>query len=688
MRFGFTFLLTFILAARYGFSQTLPPTRETYMEWEDFVENYFCNDIADEELTEENREGAYRQRQLEELEQWHLHPMNLNTATREELLQLPFLGEAQADSILSYRERYRKFTTLGELQLIRGLDYKDRCYLSLFVFAGETASSQSHKWTDRLWKGKHEWIARTDIPFYERSGFSPSAGTPYYGSPVAHSMRYRYTHREGIAYGLSLQQDAGEPFGKGHNHPYDYASLYAQLTFQRNGQTSSICVGDYEVTWGEGLLLGNAIYGGHQQVVATRPKAPKTLRPHTSMTETGFMRGLAMSQKWNTHLETMIFLSRQSLDARITNDTVTSLPTSGLHRTRSELLAQDMLEETMWGARATLHGQKGHVGLGGYWLHYDHYIYPTLHDYNRFYLRGQAAGGVSADWGYSDRQWACRGECAIDRFGHLALSHLFRFTPARLPLTYSVQVRWFSPRFVAPYGHTLQASSRVQNECGLLVAAQWQPLPRWMVYGDADYARHRRPMFRASQPSNRMAAQLGVRHPVNKVWSWEATYQYRLRQQDVQEAENLMQALHMHTLHFTASCHMRSFTLTGTAHLRASYHQVEGLSWGRMISGRGNWKCLPSLQFNLFTAFFWTDNYETRLYAYEPQLHHAAGFPTFAYKGTRFIGMSRWSPHSQISLAIRYSLLHYFNRKSISSGPALIPSSTQQDLSIQVECKF
>lgn len=47
--------------------------------------------------------------------------VNLNTATREELMTLPGIGGAKADAILEYREAHGSFTSIEEIQNISGI---------------------------------------------------------------------------------------------------------------------------------------------------------------------------------------------------------------------------------------------------------------------------------------------------------------------------------------------------------------------------------------------------------------------------------------------------------------------------------------------------------------------------------------------------------------------------------------
>ena len=50
--------------------------------------------------------------------------VNLNTATKTELLRLPGIGQAFADRILRYREEHGGFRTVGELKKIKGIGQK------------------------------------------------------------------------------------------------------------------------------------------------------------------------------------------------------------------------------------------------------------------------------------------------------------------------------------------------------------------------------------------------------------------------------------------------------------------------------------------------------------------------------------------------------------------------------------
>ena len=57
------------------------------------------------------------------------HLLNINTATKEELMTLSGIGESKADSIIQYREEHGSFSSIEELKNISGI--KDGVYTKI-----------------------------------------------------------------------------------------------------------------------------------------------------------------------------------------------------------------------------------------------------------------------------------------------------------------------------------------------------------------------------------------------------------------------------------------------------------------------------------------------------------------------------------------------------------------------------
>lgn len=617
---------------------------------------------------------------LSDLEALYHHPININTATREQILRLPFISEAQADSLLLYRQQRKVFRTLGELQVISGLDYTTRCRLSLFTYVGDTIRTKTPL-KQIFGCGRHELYNTLHVPFYQRAGYTSShPNAQYLGNRLSHTTRYRYQHHEGVSYGLTLQKDCGEPAAKQGFYPYDYISAYMQV--EGLIPNVSLLVGDFEVNYGTGLLLGNNFFNSPKSAVTIPPRTTSQLRPHTSSAESGFMRGVASSFRWKRNWETMVFLSYDKVDATLRNDTVTSFKTDGLHRNFNEIDKRRTVGQFVAGTRTSFRQSHWQVGANGYYAHYDKMIYPTPKAYNKYYLRGQNVGGISLDGACRNKYLSYQGEVAMDNGAHLATTHLLqgKVIPS---LTLTMQGRYFSPRYVSPFAETLQSGSRVQNETGVLLGAKYQVNARLTTTAYADWCYHPRPTYRADQPSQRFKCEAEGTYSLNDNVNFQLSYRFNTKQQNV-TGYDLMEYVGRHQLQFSSLYKQEKFQVNAMTSMVVATTQTSSPEYGFLISSRGKYTPIPTLSLQLLAALFFTDGYSSRIYTYEPQLKYSGGFPTFAYHGIRLVGMLRWEPCKFISLSTRYGLLHYFNRESISSGTQQILKPTQNDLWIQV----
>ena len=68
------------------------------------------------------------------------HRVDLNTAERAELLQVPGVGPGLADAILAYRHEHGRFATVDDLNAVRGVGDRTLEKLRPWVVAGERAS--------------------------------------------------------------------------------------------------------------------------------------------------------------------------------------------------------------------------------------------------------------------------------------------------------------------------------------------------------------------------------------------------------------------------------------------------------------------------------------------------------------------------------------------------------------------
>lgn len=65
------------------------------------------------------------------------HPININTATREDLEQLPFLNAQQIEDIQAYVYQYGPMKSMGEIAMIESIGWYQRKLLEYFTYAGD-----------------------------------------------------------------------------------------------------------------------------------------------------------------------------------------------------------------------------------------------------------------------------------------------------------------------------------------------------------------------------------------------------------------------------------------------------------------------------------------------------------------------------------------------------------------------
>lgn len=564
--------------------------------WEQFLEDYtaYVLDLEEEEFENSDDEtiGVLRYNWIEDLEEIHNNPIDINRAERSELEALHFLDDEQIDSLLTKRDRYRGgFRSLGELMTVPQLSYRDRAWLSLLVkFVplsqdysgmqllqenGGTYSSQNNQKFDNKWYGgKHEIVGTLNLPLYRRAGFYDYNSDNYpskmfLGQRFGHTLRYRYNWRQRVRYGITVQQDVGERFASYGSRPWDYQSAYFyfrsdperyvfKLTDrdadhpsyrQKHSTTVSryeVAIGDYHLNLGRGLVVGSRSWNNESSLLQGVRLDEAHIRPNTGCDENSFLRGAAATVRVGRRAEWSLtgFGSWRQIDGTVKgmalknnfdntlSDTITAWKTDGLHRTIQEVNKRNVAQQLLLGGRVGYQNSWLSVAINGAWVHYDKVYYPSPRTYNRYYLRGKDAAALSLDYSFLRRYWSLQGEIAMDREGACAATTTLHVHPSRA-LSFVLQERSFAHDYVTPYGNTFQANSQLQNEHGLFFGIRYAGIKRLELIANLDGSLHPRPVYLADTLSHRFAAMAQIIFHPNPKWTHTMRYRMRNRQQNV-----------------------------------------------------------------------------------------------------------------------------------------------------------
>lgn len=264
--------------------------------WEELVE----------QLMDEDENSSFQwDTHFEELSELRENPININTATKEQLERFPFLSDQLVENILYYLYKYGPMLTRNELWMIEDIDRQTIHYLLPFIYFETPEKEQYKPNIKRILKyGKQELSTRVDIPFYTKAGYQQypaetlkkNPNKQYLGYGYYHNLRYSFHYRDQIYAGITAEKDAGEPFFTGQNKKgYDFYSLY--LLIRNIGHIKTLALGNYRVSYGYGLVINTDFGMGKTATLSTLGNKSRGIRKHSSTDEYNYFQGMAVSYK-------------------------------------------------------------------------------------------------------------------------------------------------------------------------------------------------------------------------------------------------------------------------------------------------------------------------------------------------------------------------------------------------------
>ena len=134
--------------------------------WESIIEQLMNNN---DEIASSNWQSL-----MEDLAEMKEHPVNINTASKEQLEKFPFLSDGMVENILDYIRRYGPMLTDKELLMVKDMDIQTARVLKLFITFQQPEKEEYTPTLKNILKyGKQELSTRVDIPFYTRAGYQP-----------------------------------------------------------------------------------------------------------------------------------------------------------------------------------------------------------------------------------------------------------------------------------------------------------------------------------------------------------------------------------------------------------------------------------------------------------------------------------------------------------------------------------
>lgn len=633
---------------------------------------------------------------------YYENPLNLNNASASDLNALLLLSPYEIESLLKYRATYGELISIYELQAVFDLETINR--IRPFVTINETGFKSDGGLLRRIMNEDNNYLLlRYERTLENKEGYErpDTAESRYLGSQGRYYARFRVSHTRDFSLGFTLEKDAGETYDwDPHNRKYgvDYYSFHFHV--QDKGRWKDIIVGDYQVQYGQSLVLGAGFnVGKGSETINTLYRSNSGIRPYTSVVETNFFRGVAGTYSITKNLDFTGFYSRLYQDAvRRVDSTdsplefISSIQNTGFHRTPSELAARDKIAEQSYGGTLLYHTSNLQVGTNIIFNRYSLPIIKSGQLYNYFAFTGTQNHVAGIFINYQWENVTLFGETGRSKSGgYGGVGGLIISLTSQLST--SLIIRDYQPDFHSFYGNAFAESSGYnQNEKGWYWGLKYVPNGQYWFTAYFDQFSFPWLTFNSNKPSSGYEYLFRASYQPKRDIILYAQYRRQLKPDDPSAEEQfasitypldgikdnyLINADYQLNDHISAKTRVQWSTYNFNDQFTNGFALMQdiNISLGRFKIGSR-------------FAVFDTDNYENRQYAYERDILYAFSIPAYNGIGSRNYLLFQYNINRNFDVWLRYARTRYRNRESISSGLEEIDGDKKTDVKMQVRIKF
>ncbi len=634
---------------------------------------------------------------LDELVEFFKNPLDLNIADYNQLESLNLLHESQILSLLDYREKYGPLVSIYELQAIPQWNILTIRRVLPYVSVNSNRINFI-KFKDMATSGDHTVFLKLKRVIEDRAGFIEGVNPEYLGDPNHLTIRYRYNYGNKLRWGLTAEKDAGEQFFTGNNpQGFDYYSGFV-YHYDSDARLRTIAVGDYNISLGQGLIAHNAFGSGKSAQVMNTKKGGRVLKPYSSVNEVNFLRGGGLEYLINDNLSVVSFASRKKVNANLLQDTIidtgfesfSSIVATGFHRTALEQEKKSTIDQTDYGGRINYKKGSFSLSANGKTTLFSKSLDLRDAPYRAFSFEGDQLTNVSIDAGYRYQNFNFFSEGARSNNGGQAL-----VMGVQSSLHSTVDLTAIYRNYGADYqvlnANAFAESSNPINEKGLYIGAQYRPNTEWTVSAYHDSWRHPWLRFRVSAPSSGAESFFRIDYKKKRKYSAYLQYKYETKEIDssVEAATRPLTSRVQHRVRIHLSNQVyKGLELRNRVEF-SSADLNETFSTGWLLYQDVIWKPVGRpYSFSTRFAIFDTDNFDTRIYAFENDILYEFRIPFYQGKGTRFYINSRWKVTRKLTFELRYDTVNRIDADRIGSSGETIDGNRRSEIKTQIKYKF
>ncbi|GAB2825388.1 ComEA family DNA-binding protein [Ferruginibacter profundus] len=636
---------------------------------------------------------------LQQMQEYSRHPVNLNTADENEIRELKILSPLQIQSLVLYRKLVGKLIDIYELQAIPGWDIPMIQKIRPYVMVSAEAALVTTILT-RFKSGEHSMLVRASEVLEKSKGYQsdPSSVTNFYpGSPQKLLVRYKYQFKNLLQFGITGEKDAGEQFFKGaQKQGFDFYS--AHFFVRKIGVIKALALGDFTVNLGQGLIQWQSLAFKKSAAVMSIKREADVLRPYNAAGEINFYRGAGITfskDKW----EATAFMSYKKTDANLVTDTtqnqddfISSLQTSGYHRTKSEIDDKGVQQQLVFGGNVAYRYHSFHVGLNAMQYKFRLPVVKSNEPYNLYALAGRSFGNYSADYSYTYKNVHFFGEAAcFQNAGKAIVTGILMSVASDVEMSFLY--RNISNRYQSLSTAAFTENTYPNNEKGFYAGVSVHPGSSWRIDAYADFYRFPWLKYGVDAPSGGTEYLMQLTYKPNK----QLELTSRLRSESKATNSNPAQfALSPVVLQPKLNWRTQ-FSYKINAEMAVS-NRTEMLWINRKSEGSEqglltyiNFLYKPLMKpwtANMRLQYFETDSYNSRVYAYENDVLYSFSIPVFYDKGLRYYINSSYDFNKKMTFWIKWSQTIYAGKTLIGSGLDEIKGGKKSEIKLQWLYKF
>lgn len=588
---------------------------------------------------------------------------NINDLSAEVAIGKLEMTDYQYYQLLKYIDQCGPLVTIYELAAIEGFDYPAILRWVPFLKVGPRKKGR-FIFKELFTHSNHQLLIRNSRVLEEKKGYRTETTNGYLGSPDRLSFKYVFQSKDRISFGIAGEKDAGEQFFSGEQkNGFDWYSFHFQV--KKIGILKKLIIGDYRLQMAQGVLMGSGYLQGSG--IGIR-KIQSAIQPVTAMNESPLNRGIVVEIGNHKVAGTLFWGSRYDIEG---------------------------IQGHQYGAEVQFQTRLLKMGFRVIQMQYIDTIQPTGKWYQLFQFHGIKNTNYGMDYRLIAGHAILFGELGVSQSGGYGTIQGLIY-PIHPMVKTVLMYRKYSAHFHSIAGNGFSKNSMLQNEQGIYLASNIvvSRNGEWELFSDCYRIEWLKYLLDKPEPQ----LDIGSKFKWNISRNGVLLLQYRYKTASKNNSTGYFNEI-QHSVSHRIKCVIQSqphpmirlktevnisifqtpiFDLLDQETFQKGIlmYQDIGIRWEK-----------PNLQIWGRIAYFDTDSYDVRLYAYENDLTYCFTINSYYDQGFRWYLLVKYRIWS-IDFQVRFSRTIYDNKTIIGSGLEEIQGNSKTEIKGQIILKL